>query len=94
MYESFYGLTSKPFQLNPDPSFYFASKQHRRAMAYLEYGLNQNEGFIVVTGEVGAVKTTIVRCLLNDLDAEQVVAAPLVTTPLDAEDTLRKVCLL
>jgi general secretion pathway protein A len=91
MYESFYGLTSKPFQLNPDPSFYFASKQHRRAMAYLEYGLNQNEGFIVVTGEVGAGKTTIVRGLLNDLDSEKVVAAQLVSTQLDAEDTLRMV---
>ncbi len=91
MYESFYGLTSKPFQLNPDPSFYFASKQHRRAMAYLEYGLNQNEGFIVVTGEVGAGKTTIVRGLLKDLDHEKVLAAQLVTTQLDAEDTLRMV---
>lgn len=91
MYESFYGLTSKPFQLNPDPSFYFASKQHQRAMAYLEYGLNQNEGFIVVTGEVGAGKTTIVRGLLNDLDPDKVVAAQLVTTQLDAEDTLRMV---
>ncbi|MEF8698939.1 MAG: XrtA/PEP-CTERM system-associated ATPase [Candidatus Accumulibacter sp. UW26] len=91
MYESFYGLTSKPFQLNPDPAFYFASKQHRRAMAYLEYGLNQNEGFIVVTGEVGAGKTTIVRGLLNELDADKVVAAQLVSTQLDAEDTLRMV---
>ena len=91
MYESFYGLTSKPFQLNPDPSFYFASKQHRRAMAYLEYGLNQNEGFIVVTGEIGAGKTTIVRGLLNDLDSEKVVAAQLVSTQLDAEDVLRMV---
>ncbi len=91
MYESFYGLTCKPFQLNPDPSFYFASKQHRRAMAYLEYGLNQNEGFIVVTGEVGAGKTTIVRGLLNDLDSEKVVAAQLVSTQLDAEDTLRMI---
>ncbi|MBN8452450.1 XrtA/PEP-CTERM system-associated ATPase [Accumulibacter sp.] len=91
MYESFYGLSSKPFQLNPDPSFYFASKQHRRAMAYLEYGLNQNEGFIVVTGEVGAGKTTIVRGLLNELDSGKVVAAQLVSTQLDAEDTLRMV---
>ncbi|MER2517273.1 MAG: XrtA/PEP-CTERM system-associated ATPase [Candidatus Accumulibacter phosphatis] len=91
MYESFYGLTSKPFQLNPDPSFYYASKQHRRAMAYLEYGLNQNEGFIVVTGEIGAGKTTIVRGLLSDLDSNKVVAAQLVTTQLDAEDTLRMV---
>ena len=51
MYEAYYGLKAKPFQLNPDPSFYFDSKQHRRAKAYLEYGLHQNEGFIVVTGE-------------------------------------------
>ena len=91
MYESFYGLTSKPFQLNPDPSFYFGSKQHRRATAYLEYGLHQNEGFIVVTGEIGAGKTTIVRGLLDKLDSSKVVAAQLVSTQLDAEDTLRMV---
>jgi putative secretion ATPase (PEP-CTERM system associated) len=88
MYESFYGLTGKPFQLNPDPNFYFGSKQHRRAMAYLEYGMHQNEGFIVVTGEVGAGKTTIVRNLLDSLDSSQVVAAHLVSTQLDAEDIL------
>ena len=91
MYESYFGLTSKPFQLNPDPNFYFGSKQHRRAMAYLEYGLHQNEGFIVVTGEVGAGKTTIVRGLLNKLDSTKVVAAQLVSTQLDADDTLRMV---
>lgn len=91
MYESFYGLTSKPFQLNPDPTFYFGSKQHRRATAYLEYGMHQNEGFIVITGEVGAGKTTIVRGLLDSLDAEKVVAAHLVSTQLDADDTLRLV---
>ena len=91
MYEAFYGLNDKPFQLNPDPSFYFGSRQHRRAMAYLEYGLHQNEGFIVVTGEVGAGKTTIVRSLLAKLDPHKVVAAQLVSTQLDAEDTLRLV---
>ena len=91
MYESYYGLTSKPFQLNPDPSFYFGSKQHRRATAYLEYGMHQNEGFIVITGEVGAGKTTIVRGLLDSLDPEKVVAAHLVSTQLDADDTLRLV---
>ena len=89
MYESFYGLTSKPFQLNPDPSFYYASKQHRRATAYLEYGMHQNEGFIIITGEVGAGKTTIVRGLLDSLDQDKVVAAHLVSTQLDADDTLR-----
>ncbi|HZX31985.1 MAG TPA: XrtA/PEP-CTERM system-associated ATPase [Rhodocyclaceae bacterium] len=91
MYEAFYGLTSKPFQLNPDPSFYFGSKQHRRATAYLEYGMHQNEGFIVVTGEVGAGKTTVVRGLLDGLDRSKVVAAHLVSTQLDADDTLRLV---
>ncbi|MBK9442941.1 MAG: AAA family ATPase [Comamonadaceae bacterium] len=91
MYESYYGLTSKPFQLNPDPSFYFSSKQHRRAKAYLEYGVQRNEGFIVITGEVGAGKTTVLRGLIESLDPKKVVAANLVTTQLDAEDTLRMV---
>jgi len=91
MYETFYGLTGKPFQLNPDPAFYFGSRQHRRAMAYLEYGIHQNEGFIVVTGDVGAGKTTIVRGLLDKLDPEQVVAGNLVSTQIDAEDMLRLV---
>jgi len=91
MYEAFYGLTSKPFQLNPDPSFYFGSKQHRRAKAYLEYGLLRNEGFIVITGEIGAGKTTIVRGLLESMDPNSVTAANLVSTQLDAEDTLRMV---
>lgn len=91
MYEAFYGLTGKPFQLNPDPSFYFGSKQHRRAKAYLEYGLLRNEGFIVITGEIGAGKTTIVRGLLESMDTNAVTAANLVSTQLDAEDTLRMV---
>ncbi len=91
MYEAYYGLSSKPFQLNPDPSFYFGSKQHRRARAYLEYGVQRNEGFIVITGEVGAGKTTMVRGLLDSLDPKKVVSAHLVTTQLDAEDILRLV---
>jgi general secretion pathway protein A len=91
MYEAFFRLTGKPFQLNPDPSFYFASRGHKRAFAYLEYGLYQNEGFIVITGEVGAGKTTIVRSLLEQLDPEKVVAAQLVSTQLDADDLLRSV---
>ena len=91
MYEAFYRLNGKPFQLNPDPSFYFGSRQHRRATAYLEYGLHQNEGFIVVTGEVGAGKTTIVRNLFAKLDSGKLVAANLVSTQLDADDILRMV---
>ena len=91
MYESFYGLTGKPFQLNPDPSFYFDSKQHRRAKAYLDYGVQRNEGFIVITGEIGAGKTTVLAGLLDTLDKKDVVVGHLVTTQLDAEDTLRMV---
>jgi len=91
MYEAYYGLVSKPFQINPDPNFYFASKQHRRAKAYLEYGVQRNEGFIVITGEVGAGKTTVVRGLMAGLDTAKVVVGNLVTTQLDAEDTLRMV---
>lgn len=91
MYESFYGLNNKPFQLNPDPKFYFSSKQHQRALAYLEYGILRSEGFIVVTGEVGAGKTTIVRSLLESLDNNKIIAVNLVSTQLDAEDTLRLV---
>ena len=91
MYEDFYGLTGKPFQLNPDPAFYFGSRGHKRAFAYLQYGLYQSEGFIVITGEIGAGKTTIVRNLFEHLDRDRLVAAQLVSTQLDADDMLRAV---
>jgi general secretion pathway protein A len=91
MYEAFYGLSAKPFQLNPDPSFYFASKQHRRAKAYLEYGVSRNEGFIVITGEIGAGKTMVLRSLIEGLNGSNIVTGHLVTTQLGAEDTLRMV---
>ncbi|MSQ50353.1 MAG: DUF2075 domain-containing protein [Betaproteobacteria bacterium] len=91
MYEAFYGLTCKPFQLNPDPSFFFGSAPHRKAMAYLQYCLHRNEGFVVVTGEAGTGKTTLVRSLLNELDRGQVIAATLVSTQLGADDMLRSV---
>ncbi|MBV8380715.1 MAG: AAA family ATPase [Paucibacter sp.] len=91
MYEAFYGLSSKPFQLSPDPNFYFGSKQHRRAKAYLDYGVLRNDGFIVITGEIGAGKTTLLRGLLESLNHSNVVIGNLVTTQLDADDTLRMV---
>ncbi len=89
MYESYYGLSGKPFQLSPDPEFFFGSRGHRRAMAYLEYGLHQAEGFIVVTGEVGAGKTTLVQQLLRRLPANNIVPVQIVTTQLEAEDLVR-----
>lgn len=91
MYNTYYGLTAKPFQLNPDPSFYFGSKGHSRAMAYLDYGLSQEDGFIVITGEVGAGKTTLVRSLCRKLTADRIVVGHIVNTALDGADILRMV---
>ena len=89
MYESYFGLTGAPFLLNPDPSFFFDSRGHSSALSYLKFGLYQAEGFIVVTGDIGAGKTTLVRTLLSDIDNEKVVAAQLVSTQLEAGDLLR-----
>jgi putative secretion ATPase (PEP-CTERM system associated) len=91
MYETFYKLSGNPFQLNPDPSFYFASKGHSRAFAYLKYGIAQGDGLIVITGEIGAGKTTLVRTLMGELDDETIVAAQLSSTQLDAEDLVHAV---
>ena len=92
MYTDFYKLKALPFQLTPDPRFFYASKVHNSAMAHLTYGLSQGEGFIIVTGEVGAGKTTLVGHLLSSLDPERFVAAKIVTTQLGADDMLRMVC--
>ncbi|MGA8148718.1 MAG: XrtA/PEP-CTERM system-associated ATPase [Gallionellaceae bacterium] len=91
MYERFYGLSAKPFQLRPDPNFFFGSKGHKRAASYLEYGLSQEEGFIVITGEIGAGKTTLLRNLFCKLPSKNIVAAQIVNTRLDSDDTLRMV---
>jgi general secretion pathway protein A len=91
MYEAFYRLSGKPFQLNPDPEFFFESRGHKRAFAYLQYGVHQSEGFIVITGDIGTGKTTLVRGLFEKLDRSQLVAAQLVSTQLDADDMLRAV---
>jgi len=93
VYETFFGLTGKPFQLNPDPAFFYGSRGHKRAFAYLQYGVHQSEGFIIITGEVGAGKTTLVRNLLEQIDPNRLIAAQLVTTQLDAEDLLRSVAM-
>ncbi|MBA2412118.1 MAG: AAA family ATPase [Burkholderiaceae bacterium] len=91
MYEDFYGFRGKPFQLSPDPEFYFGSKGHKSAFSYLKYGVYQGEGFLVITGDIGTGKTTLVRTLLNELDTGEVVAAQIVSTQLDADDLLRAV---
>ena len=91
MYESYYGLSAKPFQLKPDPRFFFGSKGHKRAMAYLEYGISQGEGFIVITGEVGAGKTTLMRNLFCEIESKNILAAQIVNTHVGADDILRLV---
>ena len=91
MFDDFYGLTGRPFQLTPDPAFYFESLTHRKALSYLGYGLAQGEGFIVVTGEVGAGKSTLVAHLMATIDRERLTAAQVVTSNLDGEELIHMV---
>lgn len=91
MYESYYGFTEKPFQLSPDPRFFFATNHHQRALSYLQYGLDQGEGFIVITGPIGTGKTTIARNLLASIGDENIIAAQLVTTKLSPDELLELV---
>ena len=74
MYTAFYGLREKPFALSPDPRFLFLAESHREALAHLLYGIEQGEGFIAITGEVGTGKTTLCRTLLGRLGADTEVA--------------------
>jgi general secretion pathway protein A len=89
MYDTFYGLNGRPFQLTPDPHYYFESLTHRKALSYLGYGLAQGEGFIVITGDVGAGKTTLVSHLMATIDKARLTAANIVTTKLDSKDIVR-----
>ncbi|NRA84071.1 MAG: AAA family ATPase [Gammaproteobacteria bacterium] len=93
MYEEFYGLSHKPFQLSPDPKFFYSSDLHKKAISYLKYGLSQQEGFIVITGAIGTGKTTIARSLLEHVEGGNVVAAQLVTTMLDPKELLEMIVL-
>lgn len=91
MFDAYYGFTGKPFQLTPDPEFYFRSITHRKALSYLGYGLAQGEGFIVITGEVGAGKSTLVAHMMESLDESQVTVAQIVTSKLDGEEIVHVV---
>ena len=91
MFDDFYGLKGRPFQLTPDPAFYFESLTHRKALSYLGYGLAQGEGFVVITGEVGAGKSTLVAHLMATLDPARLTAAQVVTSKLDGEELVHVV---
>ena len=91
MFENYYGLSGRPFQLTPDPAFYFESQTHRKALSYLGYGLAQGEGFVVITGEVGAGKSTLVAHLMATIDPARLTAAQVVTSKLDGEEIIHVV---
>lgn len=89
MFDTFYKLTGQPFLLTPDTRFFFGSSGHSRAIAHLVYGLSQQEGFIVITGEVGAGKTTLVEQLWAQLDRNTYIISRVVTTQVSGEDLFR-----
>jgi len=89
MYIEHFGLSGQPFQLTPDARFWFESRTHKKAMAYLGYGLAQGEGFIVVTGEIGAGKSTLVAHLMASIDRARLNAVSLVSTQVEGDDMLR-----
>jgi len=91
MYDQFYQFQGRPFQLTPDPHFYFESGTHRKALSYLGYGLAQGEGFIVITGEIGAGKTTLVGHVMNTIDPARLTAIKIVSTQVQGDDLLRLV---
>lgn len=91
MYSEHYGLTGNPFQLTPDHRFWFESETHKKAMAYLGYGLAQGEGFIVITGDIGAGKTTLVGHLMATIDTSRLTAVQIVSTQVEGDDMLRLV---
>jgi putative secretion ATPase (PEP-CTERM system associated) len=91
VFEKFYGLDGPPFLLTPDTRFFFSSSNHKRAITHLVYGLDQREGFIVITGEVGAGKTMLVEQLWLQLNRATYALSKVVTTQVSGDDLLRLV---
>jgi putative secretion ATPase (PEP-CTERM system associated) len=90
MYESFFNLKSKPFDLLPNPEFLFPSKSHKRALTYLDYGIRERTGFILLTGEIGSGKTTIIRDLINKRH-ERVILSKIFNTRVDFDQLIAMV---
>jgi general secretion pathway protein A len=91
MYLSFYGLREYPFNMTPDPQFLFLSRHHRIALDVLRFGIHDRKGFLVLTGEIGAGKTTVCRALLRHLDSRTKTALLLNPTLSDSQ-ILRAIC--
>lgn len=91
MYQEYYNFTAKPFQLIPDVNCLFASRGHLQALSYFNYGLEQGEGFVTVTGEIGAGKTTLIQALLAELEDKNVIVATMVAANLDAVGVLEMI---
>ena len=85
MYNAFFGFSKSPFNMSPDPAFLFRSAQHEEALASLMYGVQTRKGFVVLTGEVGTGKTTMLECLRDYLNAQQVAFASLFNSRLTVE---------
>ncbi len=91
MYESFYGLKEKAFNLNPDPEYFYMSREHEDAYRHLEYAISESKGFAVITGEVGAGKTTLINYLLYKLELD--INIGLITnTNIPASQFLKAIC--
>jgi general secretion pathway protein A len=91
MYEEFYGLTEPPFNLTPDPRFFYRSEAHNRAFELLQYGIQRREGFMILYGDIGAGKTTLCRTVLDTLDRN--VYTALLLNPFLSETDLIKAIL-
>jgi general secretion pathway protein A len=91
MYEVFYNLKAEPFRLSPDHRFCFEHKGYARARAYMEYAFRRSEGFVMITGRPGTGKTTLIGELVEGLPKDEVYAANLVCTQLQADDLLKTV---
>jgi putative secretion ATPase (PEP-CTERM system associated) len=89
MYENFFGFSARPFQLMPDTRFFFKSAGHQRALAYMRYGLQQGQGFIVITGDVGTGKSLLLNALVNEMDTERLVPVRITSSRLDHEQVLK-----
>lgn len=91
MYKEYFGLEELPFSIAPDPRYLYMSEQHREALAHLVYGLNSDGGFVLLTGEVGTGKTTVCRCLLEQLPENSDVAF-ILNPKLTVEELLATIC--